>query len=366
MNNTGKLGPWNGLQLSELFYTEFVKPILAMHFPNLRYSAALLGPGSEVLGFDDAQSTDHDWGLRLQLFLSPADYAVYRDSIDQRLRMELPLTIAGYPLNMARHSDNQAGEPAPHDHSVVIVTVHDFFRRILRFDPTAEIRAIDWLLVPDYALLTLIRGRVFHDGLGELAPIRARLHYYPHDVWLYLMAAQWKRIGEEEAFMGRCGQVGDELGSRLVAARLVRDLMKLAFLQERQYAPYLKWFGTAFARLTGAGDLLPLLLKITQAQSWQERETQLSAAYRFVADQHNALAITPPLSPEVQPFFTRPFQVIGAERFADAIQAAITSVEVLALPIHLGAVDQFLDSTDAFNHLYGGGLQRLFATRSEA
>lgn len=354
-----------GLQLSEQFYRDTIQPILAAHFPHLNYSAALLGPGSEVLGFDDAQSTDHDWGPRLQLFLSPEDLTTYQGPIDQRLRAELPLTIAGYSLNMARPGGEHGSEPAPNDHSVVMVTVRDFFTRTLRFDPAGEIRAVDWLMVPDYAILTLVRGRVFHDGLGELAPIRARLDYYPHDVWLYLMAAQWKRIGEEEHFMGRCGQVGDELGSRVVAARLVRDLMKLAFLQERQYAPYIKWFGTAFARLACADDLLPMLLNITQAQSWQEREVYLSAAYHLVAEQHNALAITAPLSPEVEPFFTRPFQVIGAERIADAIRAAITSQEVLALPIHLGAVDQFVDSTDAFNHLYSGGLHHLFAARSE-
>ena len=38
---------------------------------------------------------------------------------------------------------------------------------------------------------------------------------------------------------------------RLTAALLVRDVMRLAFLIERQYAPYAKWFGTGFARLDG-------------------------------------------------------------------------------------------------------------------
>jgi hypothetical protein len=47
---------------------------------------------------------------------------------------------------------------------------------------------------------------------------------------------------------GRCAEVGDELGSRVVAARLVREVMHLAFLLEQQYLPYSKWLGTAFAR----------------------------------------------------------------------------------------------------------------------
>ncbi len=63
-----------GLKLSELFYSEAAKPILDTFFPQLSYSAALLGWGSEVLGYDYAQSSDHHWGPRFLLFLSPRDH----------------------------------------------------------------------------------------------------------------------------------------------------------------------------------------------------------------------------------------------------------------------------------------------------
>ena len=48
----------------------------------------------------------------------------------------------------------------------------------------------------------------------------AKFAYYPHDVWLYLMAAGWSRIGQEERLMGRAGLVGDELRSAVIGARL--------------------------------------------------------------------------------------------------------------------------------------------------
>jgi hypothetical protein len=35
--------------------------------------------------------------------------------------------------------------------------------------------------------------------------------------------------------MGRAGYVGDELGAALIGSRLVRDMMRLCFLMERQY-----------------------------------------------------------------------------------------------------------------------------------
>ena len=85
-------------------------------------------------------------------------------------------------------------------------------------DPFGALTAVDWLLMPQQKLLEVTAGRVFHDGLGELEPVRAKLAYYPPDVWRYLLAAQWQRISQQEAFVGRAGEVGDDAGSALVAA----------------------------------------------------------------------------------------------------------------------------------------------------
>ena len=50
-----------GLELSRRFYWEVVRPLLDAEFTGLPHAAALIGSGSEVLGYDDAQSTDHHW-----------------------------------------------------------------------------------------------------------------------------------------------------------------------------------------------------------------------------------------------------------------------------------------------------------------
>ena len=102
-----------------------------------------------------------------------------------------------------------------------------------------------WLGLADQRLLELTAGAVFHDDDGRLTALRAALAWPPRDVWLYKLACQWRRIAEEQAFVGRTGMVGDEIGSRVIAARLVRDVMRMAFLIERRYAPYPKWFGAA-------------------------------------------------------------------------------------------------------------------------
>jgi len=60
--------------------------------------------------------------------------------------------------------------------------------------------------------------------------IVTKLEYYPHDLWLYLLSNQWRRISQEVAFMGRCGQVGDELGSRIVASRIMEKYNRPSIL----------------------------------------------------------------------------------------------------------------------------------------
>lgn len=57
-----------GLELSRRFYREAVRPLLERPFPDLPHAAALLGTGSDVLGFDTEMSTDHDWGPSVVLF----------------------------------------------------------------------------------------------------------------------------------------------------------------------------------------------------------------------------------------------------------------------------------------------------------
>ena len=345
-----------GLKLSQLLYEEAVRPILEKYFPALPYAAALIGMGSEVLGFDTPQSMDHDWGPRLMLFLADDDIEVYRPRIEQALSGGLPAHFHGFPLDMAialrsDHAPDPQALGSFASHSVRLHTVRCFVRTVLNVEFDQEWQVVDWLSFPSQHLLSLTRGQVFHDGLGQLTSMREKLSYYPHDIWLYILAAQWQRIDQEEPFMGRCGQAGDELGSRLVAARLVKDLMRLCFLMERQYAPYIKWLGTAFARLACAPQLAPLLTQVLEASTWEERQKPLCAAYEVAAEMHNNLGITEPLPVKVSHFFGRPFLVSQASRFVEAIRARIIEPEVKSLPEHLGSVDQFTDSTDALDQL---------------
>src|SRR3954454_13546719 len=88
-----------GQELSRLFYEEAVRPILDQHMPGLRHSAALLGYGSDVLGYDTVRSTDHGWGPRLVIFLDDDDVASAGLEVDNLLQRHLPPVFRGYAVD---------------------------------------------------------------------------------------------------------------------------------------------------------------------------------------------------------------------------------------------------------------------------
>jgi hypothetical protein len=348
-----------GLELSRLFFREAVGPAIDAAFPRLQYGAALLGSGSEVLGFDTEMSTDHNWGPRVDLFLREDDFDRHRAELDGMLRDALPRVFHGHATSFTEPDPTDNGtqlpefsDSGPIRHKIGILTPALFLRSYLAFDPAEELSAADWLTFPEQKLRTLTSGPIFRDDVG-LEVLRNRFVYHPRDVWLYLLAAAWARLGQEEHLMGRAGMVGDEIGSAIIGARLVRDVMRLCFLMERTYAPYAKWFGTAFQRLKCSSAMSPILSRALSATTWQKRETHLVAAYEIVAAMHNQLGITDSLPVAARPFFSRPFQVIALHGFADAIVARIEDesvCEIAKRPL-IGSIDQFSDSTDLVSNV---------------
>lgn len=341
-----------GVDLCREFYVEGVRPVIESRFPRLPHSAARIGAGSEVQGFDTPVSPDHGWGPRLQLFLEPRDLAAVGAELNRELSRRLPKRILGWPTHFAVHGDEPGASAVMSDtdgpvtHGVDIADPVSWFDEKLGVDATRRLSAREWLSIPQQYLAEATGGEVFHDGLGQLEPIRARLAWYPEQVWRYLLACQWQKLSQEEAFVGRTAQVGDDLGSTVVAARQAREAMRLALLLARAFAPYSKWLGTGFDRFVPeAKELGDSLRAAVTAEAYPERERHLCDAYENLARRHNALGLTEPLDPTRRQFFDRPFQVIGADRFAAALRDTLVHPELKRLPL-TGAVDQWADNTD--------------------
>ena len=339
-----------GLKLSERFYFDAVAPLLERHFVDLPHTAARLGSGSEVLGYDTSRSADHEWGPRLQLFLTEQDAQIYGRRITQLLSEHLPKAFLGYPTNFAPTEEETIGRMhlthGPVNHRVGVTHPTAWFAVHLGFNPLNPITTLDWLATPWQRLLEFTAGAVFRDDLTDISAARELLEWYPHDIASYVLACQWRRIAQEEAFPGRCAEVGDELGSAVVTGRISRDIMRLCLLLHRRYPPYSKWLGSAFAQLP---NIEPVASSLTAAQhctTWPDREDHLVAAYEATAaiQNNSPSGITGPAT--TSSYFDRPFRVIHADRFANTLLDAIGSDTLQGLPM-IGGVDQWVDSTDA-------------------
>ncbi len=323
----------SGIDLARMFYSETVRPLIE----GRAHSAARLGSGSDVFGFDTLRSTDHGWGPQLHLFVAASEVDAVHTIIDSGL----PEEFHGWPVRFG-------WDEVAVQHHVSVVPLGEWLESHLGFDPQVDITVENWLTTPQQLLLEVTAGAVFHDPDGDLKRIRSKLEWYPNDIWLWFLACQWRRIAQEEAFVGRTAEVGDELGSRILTARIARDLMKLCFLIERRYAPYSKWLGSAFRNLRIAPELAPHLDAALKATDYPARETGLCSAYEYIARCYNQLNLTPPVDPEVRLFYKRPFRVLGGDRFAEACLAAIHDEWLKEQPL-VGSVDQFVDSTDVLS-----------------
>ncbi len=340
-----------GLVLAEALYKDGVAPILAGEFPALEYGAALLGAGSDVLGFDTEMSMDHDWGPRLQLFLDERNIDL-APAIDAALRRLLPASVLGFPTNYARHPGGErlmalSAQGEEIQHAVTLTTLPAYLQAYLGWDPATGLTAADWLSFPSQKLRSLGQaGAVFRDGSG-LNEMRRQFAWYPPDVARYLLASSWSRIGEDEHLMGRAGFIGDELGARLLAGRVAHELMRLCFLLESQFAPYAKWYGTAFARLTCGPALTALLDDLLESRDWQVRDAAYAVAVERVAalHQHAGLCLDVPAVPSR--FYGRPFRVIWGERFATSLLASVTDPGIAALATRrlIGGIDHVSTNT---------------------
>jgi hypothetical protein len=340
-----------GLTLNERYYTELVGPLLKQYDPSLRYSAGLIGYGSDVLGYDNGTSMDHNWGPRMQIFVSKAD-ARRIEEIKVYLRTHLPGEFIGFPTHFSEKGPDGTQRMEVHrsgevNHLIEVYVLDDYFDEFLHKD-VSELSNPDWLRIPEQRLVELTRGRVFHDGLGRLNEIRSGLRYYPREVKLVKLAVYWDWVSNEEAFVGRAVEFGDLLGLKMLAARMVNTMLKICFVLKETYVPYSKWFIRAFDDL-GLVEIKALALGVLTENEPARIETLVSELVMAVLALQNASAGVPRVERVISKYYNRPYKVIMAGEIVSALRAAITDEQLKGIDLTLVGLDNKLDSSDFTN-----------------
>lgn len=337
-----------GMTLNESFYHDVVRPLMIKHFPDLKYSAGLVGHGSDVIGFDSPTSMDHNWGPHLHIFLSEHDFVAFKHKVDEMLRKNLPYTYKGFSTNFAEGDKYRVAVPkfkksGEVNHIFEFWTPQSFFMHYLGFDIRRKPSFRDWLLFPQQALLEVTVGKMFHDDLGVIE-LRRSFSYYPDDIWKYMLSVQWGKIRDHIQFQARSGEEGDALGAYVNTARSVHLIMFMCFLLERKYASYDKWFGTAFNNwLPCAEKMRPLLLEIMEEKNWVKRQDLLSKAYQELGKMCNKLKLTKPISTKIVEYFGRGYSYVDVWEFEEKVFNTIENEQLKEMKFKMGNIDQFIN-----------------------
>lgn len=249
-----------GLELSQKYYEEVGLPMLKSRFGDHidRIAVGLVGEGSEVLGFDDEISQDHDFGPSFCMWLTKEDY----DKFGQDLAfayLNLPGDFAGFK---ARKKEAHAGN------RVGVFEIRDFYRNFVG-DNQPPKDMLGWLHLPEDKLCAVTSGEVFVDPVGEFTKIRESLKsYYPEPVRVKKIAARVAKMAQSGQYnYARCMRRGDVVAASLALDEFIRATISVVYLLNKTYMPYYKWMfrgmknftvlpqvSSAIAELTLAGD----------------------------------------------------------------------------------------------------------------
>lgn len=232
-----------GLELSRAYFETFGLPMLKDQFPDLLpyLAAGLIGSGSEVLGFDDEISRDHDFEPGFCLFLPSEDVVDRRTAfLLERAYASLPADFMGIkrsrlsPVGGARHGVIRTGE---------------FFSEKIG-SATGDLTPAEFGLLPEQAIQEASGGEIFYDGLGEVSRIREKIAAFPEDVRLKKLAGYLLLMAQSGQYNYlRCLKHGEKAAAQLAVFEFVKSTMHVIFLLNRTYQPYYKWSFRALRRL---------------------------------------------------------------------------------------------------------------------
>ncbi len=338
-----------GLAINKRFFFQVVKPLLDKKFGNLKYACGLLGPGSDVLGLDDLTSRDHNWGLRLFLFLQDENISK-RNDLAEYLSKNLPDTFESIDVNWSEPAEDGSRTPEPTNgkvnHKIMIFTIQEYLQHHFNILDLDSLKPEQWLTLSEQKLLEFVSGEIFIDGFGKITELRKKMQYYPPIIKYINLLGEWNAIASEIAFIGRTRMLYDELGTHLITCRIINRLMRIGFILENQYTPYAKWIGSKFYYLPIAREVHSLFQQIIVSAEWEERENTLIECYLIYAREMKKSGL---ISKEIEEkfYYSRPQKVINVEDIISDLKTKINNE--MADKYKWGSLNQIIAITDTID-----------------
>ncbi len=239
----------SGMALSRAFYEECGAPMIAGKFPDYedKIAVGLVGKGSDCFGYDDADSTDHDWGPEFCMWVTQETYAAIGEELEAAYE-ELPEEFHGYK----RMTKNVAKERRG------LFIIQDFFENLIGYPGYGQ---VNWRETPDYAFASVTNGEVFRDDEGIFSAERNKFfNGYPEDIRYLKMAdsaAKFSQAGQYN--YNRMLKRGDNVTAHIMMADAAREAMKLQHYIDGVYPPHDKWLYRSVSESENGRELAGLI-----------------------------------------------------------------------------------------------------------
>lgn len=236
-----------GLELSRAYYKEVVRPAIESEFGDKvnRMAFGLIGDGSECYGFDDEISQDHDFGPRVQIWLTNEDFEDFGRKL-QTFMSTVSKEFMGYTgVNMSQYGDGREG----------VFTIGGFYSRFIGLERT-PVTLQEWRMLPETNLSIATNGEVFFDGVGKFTKFREKLlGFYPEELRLKKMAARCMKMAQSGQYnYTRCMRRGEYVGAWLAAAEFLQTAGSMIYLMNKRYCPFYKWMHRGLKTLPLLGE----------------------------------------------------------------------------------------------------------------
>ena len=223
-----------GMEISKIFYTQYVQPMLERDFASERklIAVGLSGQGSECLGFDDELSRDHDFGPGVCLWIPQSEAG----NLGARLAAaynSLPQSIP--ECETSAICTERSGR-------VGVLTIEGFYKGLIGRQDAPK-NCIDWLRIPQCYLSQACSGEVFSDPLGSFSAVRnTLLNFYPDDVLKKKLAANCAGMAQSGQYnYGRSVKRKDFGAAYLAGAEFIHHALAALYLLNGRYMPFYKW-----------------------------------------------------------------------------------------------------------------------------
>jgi len=271
----------SGLAVSEGYFNEYGREMLEK-FSGYEIAAGLLGEGSDVLGYDDLISRDHDFGAGFAVFISRKTYSEIGEELEAAYDA-LPAYYRGIPKAPKTLDGQRRG----------VIIYEDFFRRLTGLETPPETES-EWLYAYEYGLAALSGGKLFYgENTGFADILRKFRRYYPENIRRKKLADALINAAQNGQYnLPRAAKRHDLLTAQLCSAKFAEYAMAAAFAVNRRFAPIVKWQGRMLSECGYLADL-PDMLERFLAENDMDKRTEIAESIsRHIADTLRSLSVT--------------------------------------------------------------------------